>query len=343
MADRVELPNPAVQRTWAEQMALEKIDKDRFRSQRGAPFGPFITRNGEQRPRAYGGHVYAQAAYAASRTVESGFLIHSVTGYFTTIGLADEPFIYEVQTVRNGKNYCVRKVDVWQIEKSNICFSSICSFKRPEVHFLNIQRPRNLYREYSSLFGGKSISDLEIKSGFGNLRAAYTSGGVSLTTAFPGMITSILPIEAHHQKTNPIKRQNLYVYSSIEDGSFTKNPNLDACAHLYHSDRESVWGIVRQYELLDTLDSAASLSHTVVFHSSPDQIRFNKGGTRNWFYLETGSERVSDGRGLHQGRIYDEDGNHIATTMQDGGIRLSKLSEEDIKERERKLNLPGKL
>ena len=46
---------------------VEKIDT--FRSL-AAPFPP-----GEGR-RAFGGHVYAQSAYAASKTVEKGFVIH---------------------------------------------------------------------------------------------------------------------------------------------------------------------------------------------------------------------------------------------------------------------------
>ena len=36
----------------------------------------------------------------------------SVSGYFTVLGLADEPFTYEVSVVRTGKNYSVRNVNV---------------------------------------------------------------------------------------------------------------------------------------------------------------------------------------------------------------------------------------
>lgn len=38
-------------------MHLEKIGESQFRSTFGAPFGTFVTRDGEQRPRAFGGHV----------------------------------------------------------------------------------------------------------------------------------------------------------------------------------------------------------------------------------------------------------------------------------------------
>jgi acyl-CoA thioesterase len=57
-------------------MAIEQISAKRFRSLAGAPYGNFVNRNGEPRARAFGGHVYAQAAYATSKTVDPGFVIH---------------------------------------------------------------------------------------------------------------------------------------------------------------------------------------------------------------------------------------------------------------------------
>jgi acyl-CoA thioesterase len=77
MGRRIELPDPSKPRTWAQQMALERVDASTFRSLAGAPFGGnFIQLNGEPRARAFGGHVYAQAAWAACQTVKKGFSIH---------------------------------------------------------------------------------------------------------------------------------------------------------------------------------------------------------------------------------------------------------------------------
>lgn len=60
-------------------MALEKINSSTYRSVTAAfePGGgshrPWI--NGHK-PRAFGGHVYAQAVYAAAQTVAKGFVVH---------------------------------------------------------------------------------------------------------------------------------------------------------------------------------------------------------------------------------------------------------------------------
>jgi acyl-CoA thioesterase len=152
------------------------------------------------------------------------------------------------------------------------------------------------------------------------------------------MITSVLDMDDFHQKQPPLSRRNLYVYSSLDNKkSSPPDPNLEACAHMYHSDRESVWGMVRQFELLDVLDFAASLSHTIIFHAGPDKLSFRGKEGQRWFYLETGAERLADGRGLHQGKIYDADGYHVASTMQDGAIRLRNLGSNDMAERQNKL------
>lgn len=56
--------------SFEELMKLEKLDDHTFRSvTRG--YAPTDGQNG-----TYGGHVYAQAAWAAAQTVEDGFLLH---------------------------------------------------------------------------------------------------------------------------------------------------------------------------------------------------------------------------------------------------------------------------
>lgn len=54
---------------FADLMALNKIDKTTF-----ASAAPAYSPGGFTR--AFGGHVYAQAAYAAAQTVREGFVLH---------------------------------------------------------------------------------------------------------------------------------------------------------------------------------------------------------------------------------------------------------------------------
>ena len=87
--------------------------------------------------RTYGGHVYAQAAYAASKTVAKGMWIHNCTCHFLLLGDTAIPFRYVVKRVRDGGVYCLRTVDVFQESKAaeggkTPCFVMTVSFKRDE-------------------------------------------------------------------------------------------------------------------------------------------------------------------------------------------------------------------
>jgi acyl-CoA thioesterase len=92
-----------------------------------------------------------------------------VTGYFVVIGLADEAFIYKVRTIRDGGNYSVRQIDVCQ-EDGVICFTGICSFKKSDAKFMDIQVRQNMEEKYSALLGGKKAAELPINSNFKDLR-----------------------------------------------------------------------------------------------------------------------------------------------------------------------------
>jgi acyl-CoA thioesterase len=94
----------------------------------------------------------------------------SITGYFTVLGLADEPFTYKVEKIRDGKNYCVRSVIVSQEEEGQICFTGLCSFKKSEPTFLNVQVPKKMQTKWKELLKGKDVEDLPISKNFKDLR-----------------------------------------------------------------------------------------------------------------------------------------------------------------------------
>lgn len=52
-----------------DMIALEKINSSTYRS-KALPFSPGAS------GRAYGGHVFCQAAWAAAQTVDPGFIVH---------------------------------------------------------------------------------------------------------------------------------------------------------------------------------------------------------------------------------------------------------------------------
>jgi acyl-CoA thioesterase len=73
-----------------------------------------------------------------------------------------------------------------------------------------------------------------------------------------------------------------------------------------------------------------SLSHSVVFHvSSKDLVLRN----REWLCQEAWTPRSEGGRGLHESRIWDERGMHVASTWQDGLVRKADREEDQKQKR----------
>ncbi|KAL0253094.1 hypothetical protein SLS55_010545 [Diplodia seriata] len=106
---------------------------------------------------AYGGHVFAQAAWAAAQTVEDGFVVHNVTGYFTLPGNTAYPFIYRVRVVRDGGRYCTRTVEaVQEHNKTGVCFTCTCSFKKEEAAgSVDCQDRTDLWEKYKEALGNR--------------------------------------------------------------------------------------------------------------------------------------------------------------------------------------------
>ncbi|MFD6108151.1 acyl-CoA thioesterase, partial [Nocardia salmonicida] len=86
--------------TIEEALAIERLERDIFR---GAS-------TESQLPRTFGGQVAGQALVSAVRTVDRSFQVHSLHGYFLRPGNPEEPTVYLVERIRDGRSFCTRRV-----------------------------------------------------------------------------------------------------------------------------------------------------------------------------------------------------------------------------------------
>ncbi|KAF2682265.1 acyl-CoA thioesteras-like protein [Lentithecium fluviatile CBS 122367] len=348
-------------------MQLEKIDDRTFRSVTKA-YSPTDGENG-----TYGGHVYAQAAWAAAHTVEEGFLIHNITGWFTLGGQPSEHFVYTVHRIRDGYNYCTRSVTVTQAAEKGTMFTCTCSFKREEGSPFDYQERVDLREQYRDVLRGKEDEPMEHPASpdkdSEEFRETFLPQHPDHFNPIGGLHLRKVDMKKYNETRIPSDRRQLIFYtlrgslplptalyppSPTSSLSLTREGNLHACAHLYASDRNSLFLIPNHLELGRDFTRMASLSHTVIFHVGirdilmPPEPRINhphadptlfedgslplcnvdsrSGGVqdgRKWFVQESWFTRAAGGRGLHQSRMFDyTTGKHIATTMQDGLIRF---------------------
>lgn len=103
--------------------------------------------------------------------------------------------------------------------------------------------------------------------------------------------------------------------------------NLHAAAHLYASDRNSLFLIQHAAGFQRIRTNMASLSHTVIFHQPADALRMvDDQGKPKWFVQESWTTFSADKRGCHNSYLWDfEKGLVLATTIQDGMMRFPNV------------------
>lgn len=70
----------------------------------------------------------------------------------------------------------------------------------------------------------------------------------------------------------------------------------------------------------------ASLSHSVIFHVDSKRLTLpfvesDEASDQGWFFQEAWTPRSEAGRGIHESKIWDANGLHIASSFQDGLVR----------------------
>jgi acyl-CoA thioesterase len=102
--------------------------------------------------------------------------------------------------------------------------------------------------------------------------------------------------------------------------------NLFACAHLYASDKNSLFIIPYALGRPDNWTTLVSLSLTVIFHQHGNQLRMidRDSGERKWFLEEFRTSRSGENRALHETRLWTADGILLATAVQDGLVRFKE-------------------
>jgi acyl-CoA thioesterase II len=317
--------------------------------------------------RTYGGFVYAQAAWAAAKTVAKGQYVHNITGHFLILGDSTVPFRYHVKRVRDGGVYCLRQVEVYQQSKiaeggKSPVFVATISFKRDES---DKQRkgqrkafghqsalPNHIDTVYKKVLQGKSFEDHSIDPAGDGIWSDQMSFKLwkQRGEAFPGLEQRKVDMRAYNGRAvqggtdggAAARRWRLLVFyrllrekdvieserikdTSTQGDEDEDDLNLHACAHLFASDRNSLFLVQRAMGYETTMGQMGSLAHTVVFHGVPSRVKMiDDNGNRKMYVQESWTSNSGADRCCHHSRLWDYDeGRVIATTMQDGMMRIN--------------------
>ena len=249
----------------------------------------------------FGGQVMGQSVSAALETVEAGKVIHSLHSYFLRPGDANLPVVYQVENLRDGKSFSTRRIKA--IQNGKAIFYMTASFQLPENGFEHqdtmpsVPAPEDLSSYNDFIFDHQEFLPDNIRGKF-----------------LAEKPIEIRPIQEYNW-VRPEKSPALFQMWIKANGSLGDDPRSHFCMLAYCSD----------YQFLTTalMPHGASHWHPNIQIASVDHAMWFHRPFRmdEWLLYSTESPSASNGRGLVSGKIFNQKGELVATTMQEGVIR----------------------
>jgi len=259
--------------------------------------------------RVFGGQVLGQALNAAVRTVDNERTPHSLHGYFLRPGDLTRPIIYEVDPIRDGRSFTTRRVVAKQ--KGEAIFNASISFQKIEdgvAHQMDlpvdVPMPDSL------------APDIE--------QAAHIAATIpEVTTEKIRTVTLLFDPEVVDLRTPNFERLVTPGHYPPHYGfwfKFNKDIGDDPIAHrtalAFISDKGLMGTGLQPHNIDFTTQRliGASLDHAMWFHCN---IRVDQ-----WIYYHLDSPRTARNRSFNRGSFYTQSGELIASTAQEGLIRI---------------------
>ena len=273
-------------------LSLERLEDNLFRGQSRDIGTKYV----------FGGQVLGQALSAAQATMDKPRDAHSLHAYFLRAGDIEHPIVYTVDRTRDGGSFSVRRVTA--IQHGQVIFFCAASFHEDEA-------------------GGEhqlSMPEVPKPEDIEPSRPVPEDVFATLPTKVQRWLSRQGPFEFRHvyprDELRPPKRppyQQVWFRLSERVGGA---PELHRALLAYASD----------FHLLGTATfphgisyyqpnvQMASLDHGLWFHRP---FRAD-----DWLLYSLDSPTAQGGRGLARGLIYDREGRLVASSAQEGLIRV---------------------
>ncbi|HUH90725.1 MAG TPA: acyl-CoA thioesterase II [Lysobacter sp.] len=273
-------------------LSLERLEDDLFRGQSRDIGTKYV----------FGGQVLGQALSAARATLKHQRGAHSLHAYFLRAGDINAPIVYQIDRTRDGGSFSVRRVTA--IQHGQVIFFMAASFQDAEpgaehqVTMPVVPMPEDI--EPSPAVPEKVLATLPDKI----QRWLSREGPFEFRHVYP------------RDELNPPKRppqQQVWFRLTERVGDA---PELHQALLAYASD----------FQLLGTATfphgisyyqpnvQMASLDHALWFHRP---FRADE-----WLLYSIDSPSAQNSRGLARGQIFDRNGRLVASTAQEGLIRV---------------------
>ena len=245
--------------------------------------------------RVFGGQVLAQALMAGGASVTTNRAPHSLHGYFLRPGDPSTPIVYVVEHTREGRSFSTRRVIARQHGRP--IFHMTASFQAHEEG-LEHQDEMPVTHE---------------PHGLPTLRERLTGSG----TAGRVSPDEWAALDVRYVEASSDDHRGLQVWLRTT-GPLPDDPLVHAATLAYASDLTLLASAAVPHSLRveEPRLVTASIDHAMWFHRS---VRVD-----DWLLHDQESPSASGGRGIGRGRVFDLAGRLVATTVQEGLLRLRK-------------------
>ncbi|MCU0759028.1 MAG: acyl-CoA thioesterase II [Steroidobacteraceae bacterium] len=275
-----------------QQFSLERLEVNLFR--------------GESRdigsPQVFGGQVLGQALMAAYSTVADERVVHSLHAYFLRRGDFNRPIVYQVDRSRDGGSFSSRRVIAIQHGEQIFTFSA--SFQEPEEGFEHQVDMPDVPPPESLADSTRPPADV--------LEALPEKVRRFMLLERPFELRRVEPIDVlQPRQSAPLQNVWLRAVDRLPDDdrlhrsllAYVSDYNLLATATLPHA-----------VGAMDVNLVTASLDHAMWFHR-PFRVD-------DWLLYSMDSPSAGGARGFTRGSVFSRDGRLVASTAQEGLIRL---------------------
>ena len=270
---------------------LERLEVDLYRGAKART----------ERQRVFGGQVAAQAVVAATRSVESQFVLHSLHSYFLRPGDTTVPIVYDVERIRDGRSVVTRRVSARQHGRP--IYYMTADFQIPEPGLEHQDR----MPEVPSPEQGMPLVELARSRG-PEVADQWEREWAALDIRHVGITGQGLPEDPEQPA-----RARLWIKV---DGELAAEPTLQQAAFTYASDLTLLGAALVPHgiHIASPRLQPASLDHTIWFHRP---FRADE-----WWLYDQFSPFAGGARGLALARVFAQSGELVATVAQEGLIRL---------------------
>jgi len=251
----------------------------------------------------FGGQVLGQALAAAQATVDNERPAHSLHAYFLRAGDVNQPITYEVDCTRDGGSFSVRRVSALQNER--VIFFCAASFQRTQTG-VEHQFPMPEVPPPESV-APRSPVPPEIVQRLPNKVQRWLSKDSPV---------QFHPIHPRNELNPGLRAPHHHIWLRLKE-PIADIPQLHRALLAYISDFYLLGTVLFPHGLsyYQRQVRLASLDHALWFHRD---FRVDQ-----WLLYSLDSPSTQGGRGLARGQFFNQEGVLVASSSQEGMVRVN--------------------